>query len=264
MVASLPWPSRTACAISADLAAPQDRLNALKFANKTIQCRAQIAAGSRARCPATSPASRTRCAWCRENRCAQSAACCFGRFGIENNRGQRRGDDVRQVTRPADQRVVRFRRERQQAAAHAFPKLFHLPQRRLVRASRRRDDAHRTFKQIRARRGHAGFLRASHRMTADEMRARPSPPGFPVPSPRCAFTLPTSVTMAPRLSAGSICFTSERICASGVQSTTRSASQTAASKSVVAKSTAPGLFAILHAGRRGAHNPPPAARADGV
>src|ERR1039458_5106787 len=49
-----------------------------------------------------------------------------------------------------------------------------------------------------------------------------------------AFTLPTSVTIAPRFNAGRICCASARIWASGVQKITRSAPETAASRSVVA------------------------------
>ena len=53
------------------------------------------------------------------------------------------------------------------------------------------------------------------------------------------FTLPTSVTSVPGLSIGANRSTSPRICAMGVQSTTRSASRTAADRSVVARSTTP-------------------------
>ena len=99
---------------------------------------------------------------------------------------------------------------------------------------RRRHDANRVHKQIRLRRPHARFFPAGHRMTADEMRAGLSDEAADSIRARPALTLPTSVTIAPRFKAGSISSTRARICASGVQRMTRSAFETAASRSVVA------------------------------
>jgi len=73
----------------------------------------------------------------------------------------------------------------------------------------------------------------------------------------------TSVTMALRFKAGSISRTRERICASGVHRMTRSASQTAASKSVVAKIHR-AAFHNLSGWRYGGRSPQSGAQVSGV
>ena len=123
-----------------------------------------------ARCRATFPASRMRCAWCRENRWRKAAPAVWDAPGSRLTR-QRGGDQVRQMARPADKQIVPLRCPAAAFARRAISKIVPLcgPRRHWIflSASRRRRRPQTNPRRRRSRR----FFPAGHWMTANEMRA---------------------------------------------------------------------------------------------